>query len=148
MNKEEEIFTGYCLEKNHPNKLEYFCKNHNQLCCAACISKLNTIGDGQHKDCEVCITRDIKDLKKNKLKENLKLLEKLEIEYIEKISEMKKLLEIAEKDRDNLKLKVQSIFTMIRNTINDREDEILSEIDNTFKNTYFNEKFINVLYNI
>ena len=51
-------------------------------------------------------------------------------------------MEIAEKDRDNLKLKVQSIFTMIRNTINDREDEILSEIDNTFKNTYFNEKFI------
>ena len=25
-NKDEEIFTGFCQEKNHPNKLEYFCK--------------------------------------------------------------------------------------------------------------------------
>ena len=24
LNKEEDIFTGYCKEKKHPNKLEYF----------------------------------------------------------------------------------------------------------------------------
>ena len=46
LNKDEDIFTGYCQEKNHPNKLEYFCKNHNQLCCAACIAKINKGGDG------------------------------------------------------------------------------------------------------
>ena len=34
-----ETFTGLCKEKEHPNKLKYFCNNHNQLCCAACISK-------------------------------------------------------------------------------------------------------------
>ena len=27
LNKEEEIFTGFCKEKNHPNRLEYFAKN-------------------------------------------------------------------------------------------------------------------------
>ena len=48
------LFTGFCPEKNHPNKLEYFCKDHNQLCCSTCIAKLNKKGDGQHKDCEVC----------------------------------------------------------------------------------------------
>ena len=37
LNKEEEIFTIFCKEKNHPNRLEYFCKEHNKLCCAACI---------------------------------------------------------------------------------------------------------------
>ena len=67
LNKEEEIFTGFCKEKNHPMKLEYFCKEHNQLCCAACIAKLNDSGDGQHKDCDVCNIKNIKDVKKNKL---------------------------------------------------------------------------------
>ena len=38
---QEEIFTGLCLEKGHHIKLSYFCKTHNKLCCAACISKKN-----------------------------------------------------------------------------------------------------------
>ena len=25
----DEIFTGYCSEENHTDKLEYFCKTHN-----------------------------------------------------------------------------------------------------------------------
>ena len=53
LNKDEEIFTGYCKEKNHQIKLEFFCKNHNQLCCSVCIAKLNEKGYGAHKDCEV-----------------------------------------------------------------------------------------------
>ena len=28
----EEFFTGYCKEKNHYDKLVYFCETHNQLC--------------------------------------------------------------------------------------------------------------------
>ena len=75
INKEEEIFTGYCKEKNHNDKLKYYCKNHNQLCCSICIAKLNNEGDGQHKDCDVCHIHEIKDEKKNKLKENIKSLE-------------------------------------------------------------------------
>ena len=35
-----EIFTEYCKEKNH-YEINYFCKTHNQLCCAACITKIN-----------------------------------------------------------------------------------------------------------
>ena len=31
LNKDDEIFTGFCQEKNHTMKLEFFCKNHNQL---------------------------------------------------------------------------------------------------------------------
>ena len=69
INKENEIFTGFCQEKkHHPNKLEYFCQNHNQLCCGLCIAKLNEKGEGQHKDCEVIYIEKIKEEKKNKLK--------------------------------------------------------------------------------
>ena len=65
LNNEDEIFSGICKEKGHYD-LKYFCKGHNQLCCAACIAKLNKIGEGQHKDCEVCYINEIKEEKKNK----------------------------------------------------------------------------------
>ena len=78
INKDIEIFTGYCKEKNHPMKLEFYCKSHNKLCCVACIAKLNERGYGTHKDCEVCTLEKIKEEKKNKLIENIKCLEDLE----------------------------------------------------------------------
>ena len=37
----EEIFTGCCQEENHNNnKFDYFCRNHNQLCCDSCICRI------------------------------------------------------------------------------------------------------------
>ena len=92
LNKDEEIFTGFCKEKNHPMKLEFFCKGHNQLCCAVCIAKLNEKGYGTHKDCEVCGLEKIKDEKKNKLKENIKCLEDLENGFNENINKLKDIL--------------------------------------------------------
>ena len=73
----KEIFINICREKNHFNKLEFYCINHNQLCCSSCITKIKTKGYGQHKDCDVCIIEDIKEEKKNKLKDNIKYLEDL-----------------------------------------------------------------------
>ena len=93
LNKDEETFTGYCKEENHPMKLVYYCKNHNQLCCSSCIAKLNKKNDGQHKDCEVCIIEDIKDDKKNKLKENIKLLEELSNTFMKSIENLKQAFE-------------------------------------------------------
>ena len=103
INKDEEIFTGYWQEKNHPNRLEYFCKDHNQLCCAACISKINEKGDGQHKDCEVYTIEKIKEEKKNKLKENIKYLEDIENKFNENMKQIKEFFEKIEKDKDELK---------------------------------------------
>ena len=61
-----EIFTGYCKQKEHYNKFRYFCKNHNQLCCGDCITKIKDEIFGQHKDCDICYIKEIKDIKKNK----------------------------------------------------------------------------------
>ena len=80
--KDNEIFTGICKEKNHPMKLEFFCRNHNQLCCVACLCKIKAKGYGAHKDCDVYEMEKIKDEKKNKLKENIKCLEDLENDAI------------------------------------------------------------------
>ena len=142
INKEEEIFTGYCKEKNHNDKLKYYCKNHNQLCCSICIAKLNKEGDGQHKDCDICHIEEIKEEKKSKLKENLKSLENLEKTIDENIKALKEVFENIEKSKEELKLKVQNIFTKMRNTLNERETILLLEIDNIYNTKYFNEDLI------
>ena len=142
LNNEDEIFTGFCKEKNHRDKLEFFCKDHNQLCCAACIAKLKEKGCGLHKDCEVCILENIKEEKKNKLKENIKCLEDLENKFNENINKLKDIFDKIEKDKDDLKLNVQNIFTKIRNILNEREEQLLLEIDNMFNNKYFDEVII------
>ena len=71
MNKINELFIAKCKEDNHNDKLEFFCKDHNTLCCIACTSKIKKEGYGQHSDCNVYHINDIKDEKRNKLKENI-----------------------------------------------------------------------------
>ena len=100
-----EIFTGYCKENEHNNKLNYFCKNHNQLCCVGCISKIKDEEYGQHKDCDVCLIKEINDIKKNKLKENIKCLEDLSNKLGQSINDLKILFDKINENKENLKLK-------------------------------------------
>ena len=137
-----KIFTGMCQEKNHKDELEYFCKDHNKLCCAACISKIKSKGNGEHKDCQICDIEEIKEEKKNKLKDNITYLEDLSKTLEKSIIELKSIFDKIEKNKEDLKIKIQKIFTKIRNTLNDREDKLLIEVDNTFEEIYFNEELI------
>ena len=72
-----EEFSIYCNEKEHNQKLEFFCKNHNKLCCVSCLCKIKDQKYGQHHDCDICYIKDIKEEKKSNLKKNMKLLEEL-----------------------------------------------------------------------
>ena len=56
----KEIFTGLCKKENHSLKLKYFCKTHNELCCAGCLSKIKDKEYGQHSNCDVCNIDNIK----------------------------------------------------------------------------------------
>ena len=139
----KEIFTGYCKEESHKNiQLKYYCKSHNQLICAACITKIEGDGDGQHKNCEVCSIQKIKEEKKNKLIENIKCLEELENKFNESLKELKEIFDKIEKDKEELKLEIQNIFTKIRNAINEREEELLLDTDNLFKDKFINDDTI------
>ena len=138
-----DIFTGYCMEKNHNNKIEYFCKIHNQLCCDSCIIKIKVKGKGQHKDCDLCVLEEIKELKKSKLKENINYLQELLFNIEEKINQLKITVEKINVEKEELKLKIQKIFTKIRNIINEREEKLLLEVDKQFDENYFNENIIN-----
>ena len=138
----DDIFIDICKENGHEKKLEFFCKNHNELCCGLCISKLNENGYGQHKDCDVCSIKDIKEEKKNKLNENIKYLQDLSNNLENTINELKTIFENINKSKEELKLYVQKVFTKIRSTINEREDELLLEIDNKYNENFCKEDII------
>ena len=141
-NNINDIFTGYCKVENHYDKLDFFCKTHNQLCCAACLCKLEEKGNGQHKDCNVCTIENIKNEKKNELKKNINYLEDLSNKFTQSINDLKILFEKINENKETLKLRIQKIFTKIRNILNDREDELLLEVDNQFNSVYFKEDII------
>ena len=137
-----EIFTGFCKEKNHHIKLEYFCKTHNQLCCAACIANIKKDENGKHKDCTVCIIDDIKEEKKKNINENIKYLRGLSDSLQKSIDEMKIFFEKINENKEKIKLQIQNIFTKIRNELNNREDKILQEVEEQYNIIYGNENIV------
>ena len=141
-NNIKEIFIGLCYENNHLYDLKYFCKNHNKLCCAECITKFKGKGHGQHSDCEVCSIEDIENEKKNQLKDNIKKLEVLSINLQQSIEEVKLVFEKIQKDKEEIKTEIQKVFTKLRNNINDRENELLLNVDKLYEEQY-NEDIFN-----
>ena len=137
-----ELFIDICKKIGHEKKLEFFCKDHNELCCTGCVTKIEYKGYGQHKDCNICSIDDIKEEKKNKLNENIKFLQNLKNNFDNTINELKILFENINKKKEELKLYVQKIFTKFRSAINEREDELLSEIDKKFDDNFCKEDII------
>ena len=135
----KEIFTGFCKEPNHINELKYYCKNHNKLCCAQCIIKIKDEENGQHSECNICVIKDIEDQKKNNLEENIKKLEILSKNFQESINELKRQFEILNDNKENLKKNISIIFTKIRSELNDREDELLKEVDKQTNELFIRE---------
>ena len=121
----EGIFTFKCKEQNHKDELEFYCKYHNILVCAACISKIKGKGKGQHNNCDVCLIEEIEEEKKNNLKENITYLEEFSDKVQNSINESKKVFEKINNKKQELKLKIFTIFTKIRNTLNEREEQLL-----------------------
>ena len=142
LDNNKEIFIDLCKEKNHPLKLEFYCKNHNQLCCAACITKIEARTYGQHKNCDICDIEDIKEEKKNKLKENIKYIENLSQNFENTIQELKLLFDKIDEKKEKLKSEIQNIFTKIRTVLNEREDELLLKVNKKFYEKFGNEHII------
>ena len=141
-NNINEIFTGLCKEKDHMNKLQFFCKTHNQLCCVACIAKIQEDNIGLHKDCKICTLKEIKDEKKKNIDENINYLKELFQTLEKSVEKLTSAFENINKSKEELKTQIQNIFTKIRNELNKREDKLLSEVDDTFDNLYCNENIV------
>ena len=107
-----EIFTGFCTEDTHSMKLKYYCKNHNKLCCAACIAKIQDKENGQHKNCDVCTIDVIYDEKKEKLEENIKYLENISNDLEQLINDIKLKYEKINVNKEDLKPHKKYFYVM------------------------------------
>ena len=148
LNNNKDISIAICQEKNHTNKLEFYCRKHNQLCCVACISRIKTNEYGQHKDCDVCILQDIQEEKKIILKDNIKYLEDLSYKLNNHNNELKTLMDNIKERKEQLKLNIQNFFTKIKMVLKEREDELLLEVDNKYKEIFGDEKIIKEIENL
>ena len=140
--EKDDIFVDLCKEKNHAIKVEYYCRTHNLLCCAKCIARIKTKENGQHKECDIYSLEEIKEEKRNKLEDNIKYLEEISKSIDELINDLKKMFEKINDSKEEVKLKIQKVFTQIKNAFNEREDELLQEVDNQYNILFANEKII------
>jgi hypothetical protein len=148
INEEKEIENSICKEKKHTNELKFFCKTHNVLCCVGCISKIKTNEYGQHTDCDICIIEDIEKEKKKLLMKNLKMLENIFPTIQQSIDEIKMIYKNIKKNKEEIKANIKTVFSNIRKVLNDREEELLLNVDLKFNDIYFNEDLIKENENI
>ena len=134
-----QIFTGLCKVEGHQIELDYYCKTHNELCCAKCIA-FKRKGNGQHNGCDICNYEDIINDKKQNLKKNIQILEELSNKIQSSIDELKTIVEKITNNKEDIKMNIQKVFTNLRNALNNREDELLKEVDNQFEKLFFNEE--------
>ena len=78
----------------------------------------------------------------DKLKGNINLLGELSKTLDESTNKIKNALEKMNSAKEELKMKIQKIFTIIRNELTNREDFLLSEIDKQCENNFLNENIL------
>ena len=139
--KSNDIFTGLCKEKTHSNRLDYYCKSHNQLCCVDCLCIIEDDEKGQHKNCDVCVIKKIKDTKKKLLKEN-NYLECLSNSLKQSIDQLKRIFEEKNINKEEVKLEIQNNFKELKKILDERENKLLIEVDKKFDDILFKEDFI------
>ena len=131
-----------CNEHNHLSKYEYFCKTHNKLCCVKCIAKIKDENNGQHKDCDITSLKEIKIEKERKFEDNYNKLKEISNNLEKTINQFKVLIEQINKNKEELILEIQKVFTKIRTALNEREDELLSKVKEIYESSFFDEEIV------
>ena len=58
------------------------------------------------------------------------------------VNGLKQIFQNLNKKKEELKLNIQKIFTGLRNELNNREDQLLLEVDKQYESLFFNDEFI------
>ena len=140
--EDEDIFTGICYEHDHLNKLEYFCKTHNKLCCAKCITKIKDENNGQHKECDINSLKETKIEKEKKFKENYDNFEEIKKSLGDISDKINIFQEKNNKRKEDLILEIKKEFEILKSALNERENQLLAEVDDLFKKSSFEEEII------
>ena len=143
LNKEKKgEFINICKESNHSTKYEYFCQTHNKLCCVKCIAKIKDENNGQHKDCTILSLKEAKKEKEKKFNKDYSKLKETSKSLDKTIDQFKSMIQELTKKKEELILEIQKVFTKIRTIINEREDKLLAEVEEIYKNKFYDEKIV------
>ena len=126
----DESFFDICA--NHKIHFEFFCKNHNQLCCSSCICKIKNELYGQHTDCDVYPLNEIKEEKRIQLEKNINILEDLSKNIDNLIKKFKISIDKINANKDEIKMRIQGIFSIIKKMLNEKEEKLLNEVDKKY----------------
>ena len=77
------------------------------------------------------------------MEENIKFLEEFLNSITKSIDQIKEFIEKINRSKEELKSKIQIIFTKIRNALNNREDELILEVEKKYEDIYINDNIIN-----
>ena len=131
INNEKSFYSKInCSQENH-NKipLNYYCQNHNELCCAFCLCIKEENNLGNHNKCKIISINEIENIKKQNLNENVKILNELIKKLCEKKQMIENILKKKKKNKEEIKKKISEYFTELRNILNEREDELFKIIE-------------------
>ena len=98
--------------------------------------------NGQHTNCDICLIESIENEKKLKLKKNIIFLENYSLNLNQVVEGIKQISEKISEYKEELKTNIQKIFTKLRNALNNREDELLLEVDKKYNEIYLDEQII------
>ena len=73
---------------------------------------------------------------------NINYLKELSGALNKSIEDLKNIFEKINKSKEELKTQIQNVFTKIRNELNNKEDKLLTEVDEKFDNLYCNENIV------
>ena len=150
INKSEPFyFKSNCSYENHKKMpLNYYCENHNTLCCALCLCIKQDDNFGIHNKCKILSINEIENIKKQNLNQNIKLFENLIKTLNEKKEIISNIVKEQEKNKEEIKKKIETFFTKMRNIINEREDELNNLVDEKFNKDNFSDDELNNFKNL
>ena len=130
-----KTFSGFCEINEHNAELQYFCKTHNKLCCAKCVTEAKF----QNSSCVFVSNEEIRGEKNKILKENIQLLEFLKKKSFKKPKETLEIISNKIKEeKEKLKLKINNVMKAIKKLLREREKELLLEVEKYYEITNLN----------
>jgi hypothetical protein len=86
--------------------------------------------------------------KRDNLRENIQTLENLSGSIKTSIDQLEELVESISEDRKKLISTIQNTFTKIRNIINEREDELILEVETLFTDKFISDDYFRKIKNL
>lgn len=130
--KEGEI-SRICHENCHLKNISYFCENHNEFFCECCLKK--------EENCKKLQFNTFKDMQKNKIKANIKNLEKISNIIEEKNDKLKNIYGQINNNLNKLINDINLVFSSLINELSSKQKDLLLIVKKKYNIQFFENSF-------